>query len=60
MNVAKTSNELYQLGSKIAQIYTRRFLAAQKNFISSFQAAEKNLSSPTCGMQEDLWLGWVS
>ena len=56
-DLATTTNDLFQLGNKIAQVYTRRLLAAQKSFVSSFQATAKSLAT-TDGKNGNIGQAW--
>jgi hypothetical protein len=46
---AKTATELFQLGSKIARVYTDRLWAAQNAFSASVTAAVETLPAVTAG-----------
>jgi hypothetical protein len=57
-NVAKASRDLSLLGTKIADVYTRRALAAQKSFVSSIEATAKSLATPAGVNTADIWQAW--
>jgi hypothetical protein len=52
--------ELFQLGSKIAQVYVGRILAAQTSFISSVQSVTKSLSAPQEVRVPNAWQAWAN
>jgi pimeloyl-ACP methyl ester carboxylesterase len=68
---ARTATDLFQLGSKIARLYTHRVLAAQSAFVSAAQAAvsETMTALPAghpagawqacAGYATDWWQRWV-
>jgi pimeloyl-ACP methyl ester carboxylesterase len=59
-DVMRTTNELFQLGSKIAQVYVRRILAAQTSFFSSVQPVTKSLLEPQNVKLENPWQSWTN
>jgi hypothetical protein len=42
---AKVTSDLFQLGNKIARLYTHRLLAAQSAFFTSARAAANTLTA---------------
>jgi pimeloyl-ACP methyl ester carboxylesterase len=58
--LTKSSNDLFQLGIKIGQLYTRRALAAQDAFVSSVQTAAKDLSAGGATVPGNWWQAWNS
>ncbi len=59
-DLAQTTADLFQLGSKIAHLYTRRFLAAQKEFVPAAQAAcGAALAALPVGEPEAAWQAWA-
>jgi pimeloyl-ACP methyl ester carboxylesterase len=60
-DLGKTATDLFQLGTKIAGLYTHRVLAAQNAFWSSVQAAAvEPLSAPPVGEPGGLWQAWAT
>ncbi len=55
---ARTAEDLFRLGSKIAEVYTRKVLTAQNNFVTSFQSTVKSLLPPPDGKPTDAWQAW--
>jgi len=56
---AKTATDLFQLGSKIAHLYTHRVLAAQKAFLSSSLEASAEVASQTSGEPAGACQAWA-
>jgi hypothetical protein len=55
----KTATDLFQLGGKIAHLYTHRLLAAQKAFFSDAKAAAAEaLTAPPAGEPGGAWQAW--
>jgi len=58
---ARTVSDLFQLGGKIAQLYTKRVLTANNEFISSVQAAAgEPLSVVPDGKVGNPWQAWAN
>jgi pimeloyl-ACP methyl ester carboxylesterase len=57
----RTATDLFQLGSKIAHLYTRRFLAAQQCFFSSAQGATaETIAALPTGDPGSAWAGYIT
>jgi pimeloyl-ACP methyl ester carboxylesterase len=57
----KTATGLFQLGSKIAQLYTHRVLSAQHAFLSNAQAAAaETLAAAPCGEPGKAWATYAT
>jgi pimeloyl-ACP methyl ester carboxylesterase len=57
---AKTATDLFQLGGKIAHLYTRRILAAQQAFLSSAQeAVTETLAAAPAGGPGTAWTSYA-
>ena len=57
---ARTLNDLLRLGTNIAQVFTRRVLAAEKNYISSALNTGKTLNTSRDGYLGNLPFEWGS
>ncbi len=59
-DLVKTSADLFQLGSKIAHLFTHRVLAAQSAFLSSACAAARTPAGPPAGNPWKAAEAWAS
>jgi pimeloyl-ACP methyl ester carboxylesterase len=58
---ARTATDLFQLGSKIARLYTHRLLAAQNAFLSStWTAIDETVTGPPVDGPSTAWQAWAS
>jgi pimeloyl-ACP methyl ester carboxylesterase len=58
---ARTATDLFQLGGKIARLYTHRVLGAHHAFLSSTQtAAVETLAAVATGEMAGAWPAWAS
>ena len=58
---AKSATNLFQLGSKIARLYTHRVLAAQKAFVDCAQAAAgETLRAASVTQPGNAWQAWAT
>jgi pimeloyl-ACP methyl ester carboxylesterase len=58
IDLATRSGDLFQLGTKVGELYTRRVLTAQNAFVSSVQEAAKDLSAPADFKIADVLQSW--
>jgi pimeloyl-ACP methyl ester carboxylesterase len=61
IDFAKTATDLFQLGRKVAELYTRRVLDAQHTFLSrAGTAAAEALTATPAAEPESPWQAWAS
>lgn len=60
VDYAKTVANLFQLGNKVAEVYTRRVLAAESSFAADVQSAVKSLTHATNGDVQNPWQAWAA